>query len=121
VQGEGRPANPDSIATLEALIERTRQEDPGSAVLLMTTAGVQELLEQREEAMRIYRSLLEGDRLPPMQAALISNISYMYSSLMRDEQPVERGSWHGSRFESGSRSEDRMYCCTSLQFTTVAE
>jgi len=73
VQGEGRPANPDSIATLEALIERARQEDPGSAVLLMTAAGVQELLEQREEAMRIYRSLLEGDRLPPMQAALMAN------------------------------------------------
>ena len=73
VQGEGRPANPDLVAALEALIDRARQEDPGSAVLLMTEAGAKELLEQREEAMRIYRSLLEGDRLPPMQAALISN------------------------------------------------
>ena len=40
-------------------------------------------------------------------------ISYMYSSLLRDEQPVERGMWHGSRFESGSRSEDRE--CTAAR------
>ena len=73
VQGEGRPANPDLVAALEALIDRARQENPGSNVVLMTEAGAKELLEQREEAMRIYRSLLEGDRLPPMQAALISN------------------------------------------------
>ena len=73
VQGEGRPANPDSVATLEALIDRARQEDPGSSAVLMTEAGTKELLEQREEAMRIYRTMLEGDRLPPMQAALISN------------------------------------------------